>query len=83
MGVDTKAPLSDFYPQEVIDILTAGADKFSRWANPQGQGDLLGASSGELPVPKAVGELTTGGTDAAGAAKQAADELRTIQKSLK
>jgi multiple sugar transport system substrate-binding protein len=83
VGVDTKAPLSEFYPQEVIDILTGGADKFSRWGITQGQGDLVGASLGELPVPKAIADLTAGNIDAAGAAKQAADELRTIQKSLK
>ena len=82
VGVDTKAPLSQFYPQEVIDILSSGADKFSRWGITQGQGDLVGASLGELPVPKAIGALTTGQTDAAGAAKQAADDLRTIKKSL-
>ena len=81
-GVDTKAPLSEFYPQEVIDILSSGADKFSRWGITQGQGDLVGASLGELPVPKAIGELTGGDTDAPGAAKQAADDLRTIKKSL-
>ena len=44
--MDTKAPLSEFYPQEVIDILTSGADKFSRWGITQGQGDLVGASLG-------------------------------------
>jgi multiple sugar transport system substrate-binding protein len=82
VGVDTKAPLAKFYPQEVIDILSSGADKFSRWGVTQGQGDLIGASLGELPVPKAIGALTGGQTDAAGAAKQAADELRTIKKSL-
>ena len=49
VGVDKKAPLGDFYPQEVIDILTSGADKFSRWGITQGQGDLVGASLGELP----------------------------------
>ena len=54
--MDTKAPLSEFYPQEVIDILTSGADKFSRWGITQGQGDLVGASLGELPVPKAIGD---------------------------
>ncbi len=43
------AALGDFYPQEVIDILTSGADKFSRWGITQGQGDLIGASLGELP----------------------------------
>ena len=79
IGVDTKAPISDYYPQDVIDILTSGADKFSRWGITQGQGDLIGASLGELPVPKAIGELTGGGADAAAAAKQAADELRTIK----
>ena len=82
IGVDKKAPMSEYYPQDVIDILTSGADKFSRWGITQGQGDLVGASLGELPVPKAIGELTAGNTDAAGAAKQAADELRTIKKSL-
>ncbi len=81
-GVDKKAPLGDFYPQEVIDILTSGADKFSRWGITQGQGDLVGASLGELPIPKAIGALTAGTIDAAGAAKQAAAELNTIKKSL-
>ena len=33
-------------------------------------------------MPKAIADLTAGNTDAAGAAKQAADELRTIKKSL-
>lgn len=82
IGVDTKAPVSDFYGPDVLDILTRGADQFSRWGITQGQGDLVGASLGELPVPKAIGELTGGGTDAAGAAKQASDELKTIKASL-
>ncbi len=82
VGVDTEAPLSEFYPQEVIDILSSGADAFSRWGITQGQGDLIGASLGELPVPQAIGALTSGGTDAQGAAEQAAEALRTIQSSL-
>lgn len=82
VGVDTEAPLSDFYPQEVIDVLASGADAFSRWGITQGQGDLIGASLGELPVPQAIGALTSGGTDAQGAAEQAAEALQTIQDSL-
>jgi multiple sugar transport system substrate-binding protein len=82
VGVDTKAPLADFYPQETIDILASGADAFSRWGITQGQGDLIGASLGELPVPAAIGELTSGGADAESAASQAAEALRTIQSSL-
>lgn len=82
IGVDSKAPLADFYPQEVIDILSSGADNLSRWGITQGQGDLIGASLGELPVPAAIGSLTSGGTDAQGAAEQAAEALETIQTSL-
>jgi len=82
VGVDTSAPLSDFYPQEVIDILQSGADTFSRWGITQGQGDLVGASLGELPVPQAIGALTGGGSDAQAAAEQAAEALRVIQDSL-
>jgi len=33
-------------------------------------------------VPAAIGDLTSGGTDAEGAASQAAEALRTIQNSL-
>ncbi len=65
VGVDTKAPLSDFYSQDVIDALTSGADTLSRWAIPQGQGDLLGAIQGEQPVANAVNEVANG-TAAAG-----------------
>ena len=82
IGVDTKAPLSDFYSQEVIDILASGADNLSRWGITQGQGDLVGASLGELPVPQAIGALVAGEVDAQGAAEQAAEALRTIQGSL-
>jgi multiple sugar transport system substrate-binding protein len=82
IGVDTKAPLSDFYPPEVVEILTSGADNLSRWGITQGQGDLVGASLGELPVPQAIGALVAGEVDAQGAADQAAEALRTIQDSL-
>ena len=37
-GVDRKAPLSEFYSQEVIDRIAEGANSFARWGFPQGQG---------------------------------------------
>ncbi len=46
VGVDTKAPLSEFYGQDVIDALTSGTESLARWAIPQGQGDLLGRHPG-------------------------------------
>jgi multiple sugar transport system substrate-binding protein len=82
VGVDQKAPLSQFYPPEVIEILTSGADQFSRWGITQGQGDLIGASLGELPVPQAIGVLTGGGASAEQAAQQAAEALNSIKSTL-
>ncbi|SNT59549.1 multiple sugar transport system substrate-binding protein [Asanoa hainanensis] len=81
-GVDTRKPLADSYPADVLEALRTSPDTFKRWALPQKQGALLGATLGELPVPKAVNALAGGELDAAGAAKRAADDVRAIQKSL-
>ncbi len=82
-GVDTKKPLGDVYPPEVIKALETSPDTFQRWGFPQKQGNLVGATLSELPVPKAINALAGGEVDAAGAAKRAADDVRSIQKSLK
>ncbi|HET6530104.1 MAG TPA: extracellular solute-binding protein, partial [Actinoplanes sp.] len=81
-GVDTKKPLGEVYPAEVVDALAKSPDTFQRWGFPQKQGALVGATLGELPVPKAINALASGELDAAGAAKRAAEDVRTIQKSL-
>jgi multiple sugar transport system substrate-binding protein len=80
VGVDTKAPLSKYYSQDVIDALTSGAAALDRWAIPQGQGDLLGAIQGEQPVAKAVNEVSNG-TSGADAAKEAASAIQAAQAS--
>jgi multiple sugar transport system substrate-binding protein len=80
VGVDKKAPLSDFYGKDVTDALTTGVDQLARWAIPQGQGDLLGAIQGEQPVANAVNQVVSG-TPAADAAKQAADAIKAAQDS--
>ena len=81
VGVDTKAPLSQFYGEEVIGALTDGTDTLSRWAIPQGQGDLLGAIQGEQPVANAVNEVANG-TSAEDAVSQAADAIEAAADSL-
>ena len=81
VGVDTKAPLSDFYGPEVIDALTAGTESLQRWAIPQGQGDLLGAIQGEQPVANAVNEVSNG-TPAEEAAQQAQDAISEAAESV-
>ena len=81
VGVDKKAPLSDFYGQEVIDALTAGTESLSRWAIPQGQGDLLGAIQGEQPIANAVNEVANG-TSPDEAVAQAAEAVQAAADSL-
>ena len=61
-GVDTKEPLADVYGPEVLAALQAGPDTFTRWGITQGQGKLVGATLGELPVPAAVAAVTGGGS---------------------
>jgi multiple sugar transport system substrate-binding protein len=82
-GVDTKAPLSDFYPPEVLDALAGSLDTFRRWGITQGQGALVGATLGELPVPQAVAAMTSGEIDPAQAAKQADEAVTALQSSLR
>ncbi|MGX6600911.1 ABC transporter substrate-binding protein [Micromonosporaceae bacterium Da 78-11] len=82
-GVDTKKPLGEIYPADVITALQKSPDTFRRWGFPQKQGALVGATLGELPVPKAINALASGELDAAGAAKRAKDDVAAIQKSLK
>ena len=80
-GVDTKAPLSDFYGPEVLEAVAAGPENIARWGIPQNQGDLLGALQGEQPVATAVSEVTQG-SDAEQAATTAADSARSVQESI-
>lgn len=59
-GVDRKAPLGDFFDAEVIETLTSMGEQVDRWALPQGRGDILGAFTTQLPLSKAVSEMTSG-----------------------
>lgn len=82
VGVDEKAPLSKFYSENVLTALSAGPDAFNQWGISQGQGALVGAMSGQLPIAAAVAKVT-GGADAASAVKEATQEIESIQSSLK
>jgi multiple sugar transport system substrate-binding protein len=55
----------------------------NRWGFPQGQGRLVGAQLGELPIPKALADVLDGKLDAAGAAKQAQADVEEIAQSVK
>ena len=81
-GVDTKAPLSDFYDQATLDALKSSPDTMKRWAITQGAGELLGATLAELPVAKTVNKVTTGDIDGEAAAQEANEAVTSIQDSL-
>ena len=82
VGVDKKAPLSDFYSQDVLSALAAGPTELARWGISQGQGALVGAMQGEQPVAGAVNDVTSG-SDPAEVASKLSDQITSIQDSLK
>jgi multiple sugar transport system substrate-binding protein len=81
-GVETKAPLSDFYPPDVLDSLAGSVNDFARWGITDGQGGLIGAMLGELPVPQAISAMTEGELDPQQAAQQAEGAVTEIKDSL-
>ena len=55
-------------------------ETFNRWGLPQGQGALVGAMQGPLPVPKALSDLINGKGDATAAAQSAQKAVEDLQK---
>jgi multiple sugar transport system substrate-binding protein len=82
-GVDTKAPLSELYPPEVLEALTMSTDTMSRWGFQQGQGRVVGALAAEQPIPKALAAQLDGSLTPDAAAKQAQADVEEIAQSVK
>jgi multiple sugar transport system substrate-binding protein len=82
-GVDTKAPLSELYPPEVLEALTKSTDSMNRWGFTQGQGKIVGALSTEQPIPKALAAMLDGQLTPDAAAKQAQADVEEIAQSIK
>lgn len=81
-GVDTKKPLSEVYGDDVLTTLRESPDEFQRWGLTQGQGKLVGAILGELPVPKALADVVGGKSDAQAAAERAKKDVDAIAKGV-
>ena len=81
-GVDTKAPLSQFYDAETLKAVEQSPETFSRWGFTQGKGELAGAVTGELVVPKALAEFLNGSGDARSAAQAANEQAARIAEEL-
>jgi multiple sugar transport system substrate-binding protein len=82
-GVDTKAPLSELYPPEVLEALTKSTDTMNRWGFTQGQGRIVGALATEQPIPKALAAMLDGQLTPDAAAKQAQADVEEIAQSIK
>jgi multiple sugar transport system substrate-binding protein len=78
VGVDTRAPLSDFYSEETLNIVVSGANNYNRWGFGKGQ-DLLASAVSSSPIIQenvvAVinGELT---------AEEAAEEIQIAVEDM-
>jgi multiple sugar transport system substrate-binding protein len=82
-GVDRRVPLGELYPAPVLDALAGSVDTFRRWGITQGQGALVGATLGELPVPQAIAAMTSGEIDPTEAAQEATVAVSELQDSLR
>ncbi|WP_338693038.1 extracellular solute-binding protein [Streptomyces sp. Q6] len=82
LGVDDRKPLDEVYPSALLDQLAHGVGDIRRWGIQQGEGALVGATNGELPVPKAIGAMTSGQTSPSEAAREAQEEVAALKKSL-
>lgn len=81
-GVDAKKPLADVYGDEVLATLRRSPDTFGRWGLSQGQGKLVGAMLGELPVPKVLADLVSGKSDATATANRAKKDVDAIKAGV-
>jgi multiple sugar transport system substrate-binding protein len=81
-GVDRRAPLSDFYGPEVLQILIEGATGFARWGFAEGQGELVSGVYSELPIPTLLREVIDGSLDGEGAAEEIQFWVEDIQAAL-
>ncbi|NJL57585.1 extracellular solute-binding protein [bacterium] len=77
-GVDTRAPLSDFYGEDVIQTLIEGAAGFARWGFNEGQGALVGGVYQELPVPELLAEVLNGSLTP----EEAAEEMQFLVEEI-
>lgn len=78
-GVDRKAPLGEFYNQEVINAIAEGATGFARWGLAQGQGQLVGGVYQELVIPIVLGNVINGSLTAEEAAAEIQRRVEEIQ----
>jgi multiple sugar transport system substrate-binding protein len=84
IGVSSFKAMDQLFPASFLDQMLAGVSNMQRWGITQGQGALVGATEGSLPVPKAIGAMTGGDQiSATDAAQQAQNSVSALQKTLR
>ena len=83
IGVSSTRPMNRLFPDALLDRLLAGVGRMQRWGITQGQGALVGATEGTLPVPRAIGAMTGGDRlSPDDAARQAAGAVAELRRRL-
>lgn len=82
VGVDSRAPLSDFYSEEVLATIVEGANNIDRWAINQGYGELASAVYTELLFPQYIADMIEGNLTAEEAAAELQTEIEDLLASL-
>ncbi|GGM62828.1 bicyclomycin resistance protein [Thermopolyspora flexuosa] len=82
-GVDRTRPLDEVYPRALLDRLRASVEHIERWGVEQGQGRLVGAIMGELPVPRALSALVEGSLTPRQAAAQAQRDVEAVKRGIR
>lgn len=79
MGVDRKAPMSQFYPPDVINNIVEGLDTGTRWAYSKGQGALIGRLYGTRVMAEVVRRFIDGEITAEDAANQLQERISALE----
>ncbi len=79
MGVDRKAPMSQFYGPDVISNIVEGLDSGSRWAYSQGQGAIIGRLYGTRVMAELVRSFLDGERSAEDTAALLQERVSALQ----
>jgi len=79
VGVDRKVPLSEIYPEEMINEIVAGLDTANRWGVKEGQLGLASKINNSRLVNKYVREFIDGERDAKATVAALNAELAKLQ----
>lgn len=77
-GVDERAPLRDFYGEEVLDSLRTGVQNFRRWGFDQGRGELVSALYESLLLPGILNDVVQGSLSPEDAAQQMQGDAESL-----